>query len=88
MNPAFLERALLRDALDVGAGLDPLDIEKAEEERGKQPLRLSAVAVTARIGNQREPEVERLRPVARAVGHGVPTDTPTSLPSSSRSIRS
>jgi len=70
----LLERALLRDVLDVGAGLDPLDIEKAEEERGKQPLRLSAVAVTARIGDQREPEVERLRPVARAVGHGVPTD--------------
>lgn len=59
-EPGLLERAPLRDVLDVGAGLDPLDIEQAEEERGKEPLRLGAVAVTARVGDQREPEVERL----------------------------
>ena len=55
----LLERALLRDVLDIGAGLDPLDIEQAEEERRKQPLRLRAEAVTARVGDQREPDVER-----------------------------
>ena len=34
----FLQRALLGDVVDVGAGLDPLDVEEPEQQLRQQPL--------------------------------------------------
>ena len=69
----LVQRALLGHVLDVGRGLDPVDLRGREQVVGQRALGPRAVAPAAVLLEQPDADVERAAGVRRrAVEHGVP----------------
>ena len=79
-EPGLLERPLLGDIVDVGLGLDPVDLGRLEQVGREECLRLAPVAMPARLGEQPDPDVPCPGLGVRTVAHRVKADEADRLP--------
>ena len=67
-EPGFLQRPLLGDVVNLGAGLDPVHLRVREQVSRQEALCLGAVPAAARLGCQRNPDLPAEgRPGGRAL---------------------